>query len=94
MRPTSDAILENMKPIIAEHLGVEAGTITMATDFLDELGADSLDMVELSMAFEEKFLVEIDDKETEKVRTVEDAVKLVEEKQTPSGTLYQKVRTH
>ena len=94
MRPTSPALLENMKPIIVEHLGVDPALVTMETDFLDQLGADSLDMMDLAMAFEEKVLVSFEDKEVEKIRTIEDAVKLIEEKQTPSGTLYQKVHTH
>lgn len=93
-RPTSDIIFENMKPIIIENLGAKADKLTLETDFLDELGADSLDMVDLAMAFETKFLIEIEDKEIAAVRTVADAVRLIEEKQTPSGTLYQKVRIH
>ena len=95
MRPTSEAIFENMKPIIIERLSLaNPEVVTIDADFLEHLGADSLDMADMALALEAKFLVEITDEEMQKLRTVEDAVKLIEEKQTPSGTLYQRIRTH
>jgi acyl carrier protein len=65
---------ERVKQIIVEQLGVDEGEVTPNASFVDDLGADSLDTVELVMAFEEAFEIEIPDEEAEKIRTVKDAV--------------------
>lgn len=67
-------ILEKVKKIVVEQLGVEEEDITMESSFIDDLGADSLDIVELIMALEEEFDIEIPDSEAEKITTVADAV--------------------
>jgi acyl carrier protein len=66
--------LEKVKKIVVEQLGVEEDEITMESSFIDDLGADSLDIVELIMALEEEFDLEIPDSEAEKITTVGDAV--------------------
>ena len=71
-------MLEKMKEIIAEQLSVDADSITEASSFKDDLGADSLDIVELIMAFEEEFEIEIPDDAAEKIKTVRDAVDYIE----------------
>jgi len=76
------AVQEKVKSIIAEQLGVKPEEVTPAASFVDDLGADSLDTVELVMALEEEFGVEIPDEEAEKIATVGDAVKYIEEKAT------------
>jgi acyl carrier protein len=65
---------ERIKEIIVEQLGVDAGEVTPDASFIDDLGADSLDTVELVMAFEEEFDIEIPDEDAEKIRTVRDVV--------------------
>ena len=65
---------QQVKAIVAEQLGVKAEQVTNAASFVDDLGADSLDTVELVMAFEEAFDIEISDEDAEKIRTVQDAV--------------------
>jgi acyl carrier protein len=65
---------EKVKEIIVEQLGVDEGEVTPNASFVDDLGADSLDTVELVMAFEEAFKIEIPDEDAEKIRTVHDAV--------------------
>jgi acyl carrier protein len=65
---------EKVKQIIVEQLGVDEAEVTSNASFVDDLGADSLDTVELVMAFEEAFDIEIPDEEAEKIRTVQDAV--------------------
>lgn len=65
---------ERIKEIIVEQLGVDATQITTDASFIDDLGADSLDTVELVMAFEEEFDIEIPDEDAEKIRTVRDVV--------------------
>ena len=65
---------ERVKQIIVEQQGVDEGEVTANASFVDDLGADSLDTVELVMAFEEAFEIEIPDEEAEKIRTVKDAV--------------------
>ncbi len=65
---------ERIKEIIVEQLGVDAKQITPTASFIDDLGADSLDTVELVMAFEEEFDIEIPDEDAEKIRTVRDVV--------------------
>ncbi|MBV6658856.1 MAG: acyl carrier protein [Devosiaceae bacterium] len=67
-----------VQEIVVEHLGVEAEKVQMQASFIDDLGADSLDTVELVMAFEEEFGVEIPDDAAEKIQTVADAVSFLE----------------
>ena len=66
--------------IVVEHLGVEESKVVDSASFIDDLGADSLDTVELVMAFEEEFGSEISDSEAEKILTVGDAIKFIESK--------------
>jgi acyl carrier protein len=68
------SVEERVKQIIVEQLGVDEGEVTANASFVDDLGADSLDTVELVMAFEEAFEIEIPDEAAEKIRTVKDAV--------------------
>jgi acyl carrier protein len=68
---------DRVKKIVVEHLGVEADKVTEDASFIDDLGADSLDIVELVMAFEEEFGVEIPDDAAEKISTVSDAIKYI-----------------
>jgi len=65
---------ERVKQIIVEQLGVDEAEVTTNASFVDDLGADSLDTVELVMAFEEAFAIEIPDEDAEKIRTVKDAI--------------------
>ena len=74
------AVQEKVKAIISEQLGVKPDEVTPEASFIDDLGADSLDTVELVMALEEEFGVEIPDEDAEKITTVGDAVKYIEEK--------------
>ena len=74
------AVEEKIKAIIAEQLGVKPEEVTPKASFIDDLGADSLDTVELIMALEEEFNIEIPDEDAEKMATVGDAVKYIEEK--------------
>lgn len=69
---------DQVKKIVVEQLGVEADEVQMSSTFVDDLGADSLDIVELIMAFEEEFNIEIPDEKAEKIKTVEDVVKYIE----------------
>ena len=71
---------EKVKDIIAEELGVEREKLTDAASFMEDLGADSLDTVELVMAFEKEFDIDIPDEEAEKLRTVGDAMKYLHDK--------------
>jgi acyl carrier protein len=73
----SGMVFEKVKDIIVEQLGVEEEEIKMEASFIDDLGADSLDIVELIMALEEEFELEIPDKEAEKIATVGDAVEYI-----------------
>ena len=68
------SIEERVKNIIVEQLGVDAGQVSNETSFVEDLGADSLDTVELVMAFEEEFDIEIADEDAEKMTTVGDAI--------------------
>ena len=76
------AVQEKIKSIIAEQLGVKPEEVTSGASFVDDLGADSLDTVELIMALEEEFNIEIPDEDAEKMKTVGDAIKYIEEKAT------------
>ena len=69
---------ERVKKIVVEHLSVEADKVAKEASFIDDLGADSLDTVELVMAFEEEFGIEIPDDAAETIQTVGDAVKFIE----------------
>jgi len=77
------SVQEKVKSIIAEQLGVKPEEVTPEASFVDDLGADSLDTVELVMALEEEFGIEISDEDAEKITTVGQAVKHIEDK---SGT--------
>jgi acyl carrier protein len=70
---------ERVKQIIVEQLGVDEAEVTPNASFVDDLGADSLDTVELVMAFEEAFDIEIPDEDAEKIRTVQDAITYIEQ---------------
>ena len=71
-------ISERVKKIVVEHLGVDEAKVTEEASFVDDLGADSLDTVELVMAFEEEFGCEIPDDAAEKILTVKDAIAYIE----------------
>ena len=70
---------ERVKKIVVEHLGVDESKVTDNASFVDDLGADSLDTVELVMAFEEEFGCEIPDEAAEKILTIEDAIGYIEQ---------------
>ena len=72
-------IAERVKKIVVEHLGVEESKVTEDASFIDDLGADSLDTVELVMAFEEEFSCEIPDDAAEKIVTVKNAIEYIKE---------------
>ena len=72
------SVEERVKQIIVEQLGVDGGEVTPTASFVDDLGADSLDTVELVMAFEEAFGIEIPDEDAEKIATVKDAVTYID----------------
>jgi acyl carrier protein len=72
------SVEERVKQIIVEQLGVDEGEVTATASFVDDLGADSLDTVELVMAFEEAFGIEIPDEDAEKIATVKDAIEYIE----------------
>lgn len=74
------AVADKVKSIIVEQLGVDEEEVTPDASFVEDLGADSLDTVELVMAFEKEFDIDIPDEEAEKLRTVGDALKYLEEK--------------
>ena len=76
----SQSIDERVINIICEQMGASKDKITMETSFVNDLGADSLDTVELVMAFEEEFSVEVPDEDAEKLQSVGDVVKYIEEK--------------
>ena len=76
----SDDISSKVKKIVADHLGIDDTKVNDDSSFIDDLGADSLDTVELVMAFEEEFGSEISDTEAEKILTVGDAIKFIESK--------------
>lgn len=70
---------ERVKKIVIEHLGVDGAKVTDGASFIEDLGADSLDTVELVMAFEEEFGIEIPDDAAEKIRTVKDAISFIQQ---------------
>ncbi len=72
------SVEDKVKQIIVEQLGVDEAEVTSNASFVDDLGADSLDTVELVMAFEEAFDIEIPDEDAEKIRTVQDAVDYIQ----------------
>ncbi|MGM0411503.1 MAG: acyl carrier protein [Bacillota bacterium] len=71
--------LDSIKAIVVEELAVDEDEVTPEASFIDDLGADSLDVVELIMAFEEEFEIEIPDEDAENIATVQDAVDYIEE---------------
>ena len=71
---------DRVKKVVVDQLNVDAEEVTPEASFVEDLRADSLDMVELSMAFEEEFQVDIPDEDAEKIKTVQDAVNYIEEK--------------
>jgi acyl carrier protein len=72
-------VAQRVKKIVVEHLGVDEAKVSEGASFIDDLGADSLDTVELVMAFEEEFSVEIPDDAAEKIQTVGDAIKFIQD---------------
>ena len=72
------SVEEKVKSIIVDQLGVNESEVTGSASFVDDLGADSLDTIELVMAFEEAFGIEIPDEDAEKIKTVQDAIEYVE----------------
>ena len=79
MAETTGTTFDKVKKIIVEQLGVDEAEVTQEASITDDLGADSLDQVELVMAFETEFNIDIPDEEAEKIKTVGDAVKKIEE---------------
>jgi acyl carrier protein len=79
MAETTSTTFDKVKKIIVEQLGVDEAEVTPEASITDDLGADSLDQVELVMAFETEFNIDIPDEEAEKIKTVGDAVKKIEE---------------
>ena len=77
---TTEDVSTKVKKMVADHLGIDESKVTEEANFIDDLGADSLDTVELVMAFEEEFGSEIADSEAEKILTVGDAIKFIENK--------------
>ncbi len=75
----AESVFERVKKIIIDQLGVNEEQVTPEASFVDDLGADSLDTVELVMSFEEEFGIEIPDEDAEKIRTIDNAVTYIEE---------------
>ena len=82
----AEAVSDRVKAIIAEQLGVKLEEVNDTASFIEDLGADSLDTVELVMALEEEFGIEIPDEDAEKMTTVGDAVRYIETKASASNT--------
>ncbi len=76
----ANEVMEKVRGIIVDQLGVEAAQVTAEASFIDDLGADSLDIVELIMAFEEEFDLDIPDEDAEKIASVQDAVDYIKER--------------
>lgn len=76
---STEQIFEKVRSILSENLGVEEDAVTMDANFIDDLNADSLDIVELVMAMEQEFDIMIPDEEAERIRTVADAVNFIKE---------------
>lgn len=74
-------MLDKIKSIVVDQLGVDESQVTEDASFVDDLGADSLDTVELIMAFEEEFDIEIPDEDAQKIKTVKDVIEYIESKQ-------------
>lgn len=79
---TPEEIAERVKAIIVDQLGVSLEEVIPAASFIEDLGADSLDIVELIMALEEEYDMEIPDEDAEKIQTVDDVVKYIQSKQS------------
>ena len=77
----ADDVSSKVKKIVADHLGIDEAKVTEESSFIDDLGADSLDTVELVMAFEEEFNIEIPDEIAEKITTIKDAIEHIEKSQ-------------
>ena len=77
----SEDVSNKVKKIVADHLGIDEAKVTEESSFIDDLGADSLDTVELVMAFEEEFSIEIPDDVAEKITTIKDAIAHIEKSQ-------------
>jgi acyl carrier protein len=77
----SEDISSKVKKIVADHLGIDEAKVTEESSFIDDLGADSLDTVELVMAFEEEFNIEIPDDMAEKITTIKDAIDHIQNSQ-------------
>lgn len=77
-----EEIFPKLKKIIAERLGIEEGEVKVESDFIEDLGADSLDVVEMVMAIEEEFDIEVPDEDAEKIKTVQDAVSYIQTKKS------------
>ena len=82
VRTKMSNVEQQVKAIVAEQLGVKAEQVTSAASFVDDLGADSLDTVELVMALEEEFEIEIPDEDAEKITTVQQAIDYISERRT------------
>ncbi len=80
MAATQQEVFDKLKKIIVEQLGVDEGDVTMEASFVDDLNADSLDLVELIMSLEEEFTTEISDEDAEKIKSVGDAVEYIQER--------------
>lgn len=87
---SSEEVFEKVKGIIVEQLGVAENAVTMEASFIDDLGADSLDIVELIMALEEEFDMEIPDSDAEKIVTVSDVVDYIKENVQEKGKGFKK----
>lgn len=80
---TTENITDRFRTVVTEHLGVHADQVTSEASFHDDLGADSLDMVELAMAAEEEFGIEVPDEDAERMTTFGEAVKMLSERAAP-----------
>src|SRR5438874_2563440 len=94
MAESKKDVVEKVKQIISEQLGVDEGEVTPSASFVDDLGADSLDQVELVMALEEAFGVELPDEDAEKIRTVQDAIDYIGKRAKGGKWFGSKGRSH